>query len=383
MELKEFMDISKLQKIQDNFSNATGLAAIAVGNDGQYLTEGSNFTDFCMKYTRGSKEGNRRCIKCDNEGSGTYFCHAGLMDFSVDIKVGDEKVGAIIGGQILPEAPDEESFRKTARELGIDEDEYIAALNKVTISSEEKIRAAANLLELIVNQLVNLEYYKYTNASLMHALQEKTQESASFVDVINKDTSQLKAISSKQRMLSLNASIEAARNGEAGAGFAVVANSMQDLAEQSAAIYNNIEESVQGITDTFSELINILTTNREKVHNPANNNTGKTIAVNIPRRRLPENALETNPTRVGPPEHPKSPASASIANRTVPPLFMAADALLKVPGHIIPTENPQIAQPISPTIGTGTREMHKYEATHSTQLPFIKRSKLSFSPYFP
>ena len=69
MELKEFMDISKLQKIQDKFSDATGLAAIAVGNDGQYLTEGSNFTDFCMKYTRGSKEGNRRCIKCDNEGS--------------------------------------------------------------------------------------------------------------------------------------------------------------------------------------------------------------------------------------------------------------------------------------------------------------------------
>ena len=57
MELKEFMDISKLQKIQDNFSDATGLAAIAVGNDGQYLTEGSNFTEFCMKYTRGSKEG--------------------------------------------------------------------------------------------------------------------------------------------------------------------------------------------------------------------------------------------------------------------------------------------------------------------------------------
>lgn len=173
MELKEFMDISKLQKIQDNFSNATGLAAIAVGNDGQYLTEGSNFTDFCMKYTRGSKEGNRRCVKCDNEGRGTYFCHAGLMDFSVDIKVGDEKVGAIIGGQILPEAPEEESFRKTAKELGIDEDEYIAALNKVPISSEEKIRAAANLLELIVNQLVNLEYYKYTNASMLHALQEK------------------------------------------------------------------------------------------------------------------------------------------------------------------------------------------------------------------
>ena len=50
MELKDFMDLGKLQKIQDAFSDATGLAAIAVGKNGEYITEGSNFTDFCMKY---------------------------------------------------------------------------------------------------------------------------------------------------------------------------------------------------------------------------------------------------------------------------------------------------------------------------------------------
>ena len=228
------------------------------GADGKYISGCYNFTEFCIDLTRGSAEGKKRCEQCDREGHGVYPCHAGLVDFGIPITLEDGTVlGSIIGGQVLPENPDEEKFRQTARELGIDEDEYIAALNKVTISSEEKVRAATNLLELIVNQLVNLEYYKYTNTSMLHALQKKTQESASFVDVINKDTSQLKAISSKQRMLSLNASIEAARNGEAGAGVAVVANSMQDLAEQSAAIYNNIEESVQGITDTFSELINI------------------------------------------------------------------------------------------------------------------------------
>ena len=108
MELKDFMDLSKLQKIQDDFPNSTGLAAIAVGMDGEYLTKGSNFTDFCMKYTRGSQEGLRRCVKCDNECTGTYFCHAGLMDFSVDIIVNGEKVGAIIGGQVLPSPPDED-----------------------------------------------------------------------------------------------------------------------------------------------------------------------------------------------------------------------------------------------------------------------------------
>lgn len=112
MNIRDFMDLQKLQDIQDSFSNATGLAAIAVDNDGEYITEGSNFTDFCMKYTRGSELGNKRCIKCDNENHGTYFCHSGLMDFSIDIMVGDEKVGSVIGGQVLPSPPDEEEFRK-------------------------------------------------------------------------------------------------------------------------------------------------------------------------------------------------------------------------------------------------------------------------------
>ena len=63
MNIRDFMDLQKLQDIQDSFSNATGLAAIAVDNNGEYITEGSNFTDFCMKYTRGSEIGNKSCIQ--------------------------------------------------------------------------------------------------------------------------------------------------------------------------------------------------------------------------------------------------------------------------------------------------------------------------------
>ena len=43
------MDLEKFQEIQDLFSDSTGLAAIAVGVDGKYITEPSNFNDFCMK----------------------------------------------------------------------------------------------------------------------------------------------------------------------------------------------------------------------------------------------------------------------------------------------------------------------------------------------
>lgn len=257
MELKDFMDLSKLQKIQDDFSNATGLAAIAVGMDGEYLTKGSNFTDFCMKYTRGSQEGLRRCVKCDNECTGTYFCHAGLMDFSVDIIVNGEKVGAIIGGQVLPSPPEEDKFRKIAQELGIDQEQYLQALRKVPVSTEKKIRASANLLGVIVNQLVNLEYFKNTNAGRLSGVQHGVEESNELIQTINDNTSHLKAIAKKQNILSLNASIEAARSGEAGAGFAVVAKSMQELSSQSAVIYNEIEKSVAEITERISSLVSL------------------------------------------------------------------------------------------------------------------------------
>ena len=172
----------------------------------------------------------------------------------MDIVVNGEKIGAIIGGQVLPSHPDEDAFRKTAEELNIDPEQYVKALRKVPVSTEKKIRAAAELLGIIVNQLVNLEYFKSNNSGRLDSVQNQITEATALIDTINKNTSQLKSIATKQNILSLNASIEAARSGEAGVGFAVVAKSMQDLSSQSAAIYGDIEKSVAEITKTINIL---------------------------------------------------------------------------------------------------------------------------------
>lgn len=247
MDIKTFADLKELQRIQDLFSDATGLAAIAVDAAGNYITKGSNFTDFCMKYTRGCAEGQRRCEKCDNECTGTYFCHAGLMDFASDIVVDGERVGAIIGGQVLPGPPDKEQFRAIARELGIPEDAYLAALEKVPIRSEGMIRAAAQLLGDVVGQLVNLQYFKALNEKKISVFDGEIAAAQTAVSEIKRRMGTLGQSAQMENLLAVNASIEASRAGKAGVGFAVVAREMGELARTASSSYGEIQAQVQAI----------------------------------------------------------------------------------------------------------------------------------------
>lgn len=254
MKISDFMDLTTLQRIQDQFSDATGLAAIAVDAEGNYITKASNFTDFCIKYTRGSKEGLKRCVKCDTECSGTYFCHAGLMDFSVPIVVNGEKLGAVIGGQVLPKEADEDKFCAIANELGIDSGQYIQALRKVPVRPEKSIRAAAALLGDIINKVVNLEYLQKKDAKRLQTLDQEIGTTTDNVNRINERTKELEGIASKQNILALNATIESARAGAAGKGFSIIAGQMGDLSRKSGGIYQEISELAQTIKESVTKM---------------------------------------------------------------------------------------------------------------------------------
>ena len=68
----------------------------------------------------------------------------------------------------------------------------------------------------------------------------------------------LKRVSTQQRLLSINAAIEAGRAGDAGKGFRIVANQMGELAESSAAIYETIIEDSDNIYTSVKHLENDL-----------------------------------------------------------------------------------------------------------------------------
>ncbi len=86
---------------------------------------------------------------------------------------------------------------------------------------------------------------------------------------------------------------------------------------------------------------------------------GNTLPASMPDCRLSPARWETVPTRLGPNAPPKSPAMARKANSAVPPWGRRGEVMLIVPGHMMPTENPQKMQPINPRTGLEDRDANR------------------------
>ena len=168
--LTDLIDVETLQKIQDSFAKMTGIGTITTDANGVAITQGSGFSDFCMKCTRNSFIGNLYCEQCDRYGANmalekgrsvTYTCHAGLIDFAAPIIVNDQLIGSFIGGQVLTEPPDFNKFVHYAFEIGVDPEEYVNAVQKVRLVTEEEINNATDFLYVFANVLSNIAYNKY------------------------------------------------------------------------------------------------------------------------------------------------------------------------------------------------------------------------------
>lgn len=298
--LLDIIDRQTLQSLQDAFADATGMAALTTDDTGA-VTELSNGTDFCMGFTRASKIGCERCNQCDlmggEESSKTgkpavYYCHGGLVDFAAPIILNGKHIGSLIGGQVLPEPPDEEKFRKIAKEIDVDPDAYIEALRKIRIVPKEQIDAAANLLYQMANALSQVGYQR------MMAVQKSAESEATVEEInarfeqidasINKVTQSMQALntvcdeisaatensakavantdsivkaiesaSTQLTLIGFNASIEAKRaGGTTGAGFNVIAQEVRTLANRNTkqaenveATLNDIKKAIKGIND--------------------------------------------------------------------------------------------------------------------------------------
>lgn len=167
MKLLDLIDVSVLQKIQDGFSEFSGMAALVTDEQGVPITRGSGFTKHCTEVVRKSPIGCERCEKCDKSGAenayeqGTvcvYTCHTGLTDFASPIMVGNTIVGSFIGGQALTKEYSDEEIRAVAADLEIDGDEYLETRHGMDICDIDYVNAVARFLSIIANTISEMAY---------------------------------------------------------------------------------------------------------------------------------------------------------------------------------------------------------------------------------
>ncbi|MBP3813746.1 MAG: methyl-accepting chemotaxis protein, partial [Butyrivibrio sp.] len=84
----------------------------------------------------------------------------------------------------------------------------------------------------------------------------EASEKAKVVDQIGTLADTIAEIADQINLLSLNASIEAARAGDAGKGFAVVASEINKLASSTSEAVEQIRETIDGVQEAFGTLSN-------------------------------------------------------------------------------------------------------------------------------
>ena len=112
--------------------------------------------------------------------------------------------------------------------------------------TREKAEAGARVVEKTVHNIEEVHQLSLTLKDDMTQLNEHAQDITRIMGVISD-------IADQTNLLALNAAIEAARAGEAGRGFAVVADEVRKLAEKTMSSTNDVGNAIKAIQESTAK----------------------------------------------------------------------------------------------------------------------------------
>ncbi len=138
-----------------------------------------------------------------------------------------------------------QSVNAKVNEMG----DNMSAINSEAVTlndnSDKMNRAGQNVSESMTLVLTS----SHTASDIIAQLIEQINETNKAIASINEAVELISDITSQTNLLSLNASIEAARAGQAGRGFAVVASEIKQLADQSSQGADSIKNMADNILE--------------------------------------------------------------------------------------------------------------------------------------
>ncbi|WP_297476124.1 PAS domain-containing methyl-accepting chemotaxis protein [Ferrovum sp.] len=129
--------------------------------------------------------------------------------------------------------------------------DHASAVRSVSTESSKSAIAGGNTVREVIAEMTSISSEVLAASAVIKLLGERSSEINGIVKII-------KEIADQTNLLALNAAIEAARAGEQGRGFAVVADEVRKLAEKTSQSTATIGEVVEGIGTGTQDAIRMI-----------------------------------------------------------------------------------------------------------------------------
>ena len=128
--------------------------------------------------------------------------------------------------------------------------------SEAALMADQQAREGDRVVGEAVAQIERLAGEVVNSSEAMNQLKAESDKIGSVLDVI-------KSVAQQTNLLALNAAIEAARAGEAGRGFAVVADEVRSLAQRTQQSTEEIEELIAGLQSGTQRVASVMDNSRQ------------------------------------------------------------------------------------------------------------------------